>query len=195
LVGAILACVGSVLLLKKTVQNDNSALGVVAVSLYCGCLIICFAMSALYHFMPNLTVRRSVFRRLDHCSIALFIAGTYAPFMLIGLGGALGVWIACIELGLAVLIITFNAINVRRFSLVSLIAYVIMGWLVLPAIMPSIRNMGGIAFVWLLIGGVFYTIGILFYKLKSLPFNHAIWHMFVLAGAIFMYVSMFFYVV
>ncbi|MDR3021890.1 MAG: hemolysin III family protein [Clostridiales bacterium] len=195
LVGAVLATLAAVLLITKTILKGNSAVAIFSVILYSLCLILCFVMSTLYHYMPIFTTQRKVFRRLDHCSIALLIAGTYAPFMLIGLGGALGVSFTVAEIGLAIFIITLNAINVHKFRWVSIIAYVIMGWLLIPVVNLSIQSMGTKAFLWLLFGGIVYTAGILFYKLKSIPYNHAIWHVFVLCGATLMFVSVYFYIV
>lgn len=194
-VGFLLALVGSIFLISKSVSFELGAGGIFSVLVYSIALLCCFGMSTLYHMMPNHTIRRKVFRRLDHCSIALLIAGTYTPFMLIGVGGVLGIVLATINLTLAVFLVILNSIDVHKFRIISIILYLAMGWLILPVIVPTIQRLGLAAFIWLMMGGISYTVGVIFYKSKSIPLNHAIWHIFVLVGAVLMYVSMMVYVI
>lgn len=186
--GAMLSLIGVVFLFHKGVGN-TSTLGFISIVVYGFCLVLMFMMSGLYHARPLGTTSRVVFRRLDHCSIALLIAGTYAPFMVIGLGSTLGYVIAAIEIALCTLIISLNATNVHKFRIISLIAYVVMGWMCIIAFVPLYRNVGIYPVITMLIAGLFYTGGIVFYKSKKIPLNHAIWHFFVLAGAILMFVA------
>lgn len=195
LVGFALSVVGSIFLILRTIVLQYDALAIFAVSVYSATLVLCFAMSTVYHWMPNNSKSRRVFRRLDHCSISLLIAGTYTPFMLIGIGGVLGAVLTFVNLSLAVLLVTLNSIDVHRFRLLSIIGYLTMGWLLIAIIVPAWHNLGALAFIWLFAGGLSYTIGVVFYKLKFISFNHAIWHIFVLVGAVLMYISMFGYVV
>ncbi|MCL2598955.1 MAG: hemolysin III family protein [Firmicutes bacterium] len=195
--GAVLALVGAGVLLAKVLREgreSSQGLGLGALVVYVFCTVLMFAMSALYHKMPYGSTRRVVFRRFDHCSIALLIAGTYAPFMVLGLGGTWGLVIEVIEIVLCVLIVTLNAVNVHKYRVVSIIAYVLMGWMCVLAVYPLAMKIG-VRSLWVLgLGGLFYTGGIAFYKVKKIPFNHAIWHLCVLLGALCMWLSIYWFV-
>ena len=199
-VGAALSIAAAVLMLIKVcTASPIRALHIVAIALFSFALIELYVMSALYHSMPLGLRRRAVFRRFDHCSIALLIAGTYAPYMLIGfdnLGGSTRIWgivIASVVLGIAVLVTVFSAIDVSKFRVVNMICYVLMGWCcVIRA--DKLIALGWDCFGFLLAGGIVYTVGILFYRIKKIKFNHAIWHFFVLAGSVLHFVSVYFYI-
>lgn len=198
MVGAALAVAASACMLVRVSLSGLGALAIVSVALYSFSLIVLYVMSTLYHAMPVGYKRRAVFRRFDHCSIALLIAGTYAPYMLIGLvqmGGSAAVWgivIASVILAMAILVITFNAIDVAKFRVFSMIAYVLMGWACVLRI-DLVIKLPGHAFLFLILGGVAYTVGILFYRIKRIPWNHAIWHLFVIAGSVWHFVSIYCY--
>lgn len=194
LVGAVLALVAAALMIVKVALSGKGALAITAVSLYAFCLIELYVMSTLYHAQPFGHRSRAVFRRFDHCSVALLIAGTYAPYMLIGLGGVWGIVIASLVLAMAVLVIVFNAINVQKFRVFSLIAYVLMGWACIFKIVALFYAIGVYAFSFLIAGGIMYTVGIVFYKVKKIPGNHAIWHFFVLAGSILHFISIYLFI-
>lgn len=197
IVGGALSLVAAVLMLIR-VSKTGDGLKITSIALYSFVLIEMYVMSALYHAQPVGRRRRAVFRRFDHCSIALLIAGTYAPFMLIGfvdLGGAAKVWgivIASIVLAMAILVIVFNAINVAKFRVFCMIAYVIMGWCCVMRADLLLR-LPGHAFVFLVVGGAVYTLGILFYRIKRIPWNHAIWHFFVMAASALHFVAVYCY--
>lgn len=205
LVGAALAVVAAVFLVVKVARGYDvfGGLGIVAVCLYSFCLIELYVMSTLYHAQPFGKKRRAVFRRFDHCSVAMLITGTYAPYMLIGLSilGAKtnpasfvwGVVIASVVLTMAVLVIIFNAINVHKFRVFSMIAYIVMGWACVLCIPQLFSAIGIPCFVLLLVGGIVYTVGIIFYRMKKLTWNHAIWHFFVLGGSILHFISIYFF--
>ena len=196
LVGASLALVGSVLMIIKVCLSGLGALAIVSVCLYSFSLLMLYIMSTLYHWQPVGKRRRAVFRRFDHCSIALLIAGTYAPLMLIDMYSQSKVWaivLASVVLGFAVLSCVFNAIDVNKFKVYCLISYVVMGWACVIRIDLLVANLP--AFVLLIGGGVVYTLGIIFYRIKSIPYNHAIWHFFVLAGSILHFASIYFFVI
>lgn len=203
LVGAGLAGIGSALVIVKAALAVDrvGALGIVAVSLFSASMLLLYIMSTLYHWRPVGKRSRAVFRRFDHCSIAVLIAGTYAPFMLIGMysgGGKASVWaivLASVVLGGAVLSCVFNAIDVNKFKVFSLISYVVMGWACVIRIDLLIATIPWQAFVLLLGGGVVYTVGIIFYRHKSIPCNHAIWHMFVIGGTAMHWASVFFFII
>lgn len=201
--GAFLSVIASVCMIVR-VARTGQPLAIVSICLYSFCLIELYVMSTLYHAQPLGRTRRAVFRRFDHCGVALLIAGTYAPYMLIGLsilGRAQayanfvwGIVIASVVLGMAVLVIVFNAVNVQKFRVFSLIAYVVMGWACVIRLPALYRAIGTGAFWFLLSGGVVYTVGILFYRIKKIPWHHFIWHLFVLAGSALHFVSIYRYI-
>lgn len=199
LVGTVLAVAATVfMLIKVCTSTPINALAIVAVSLFSLSLINLYLMSTLYHFMPLGKTRRAVFRRFDHCSIAFLIAGTYAPYMLIGfnrIGGATAIWgivIASVVLGIAVLVIVFNGVSPAKFRVFNMVCYVLMGWCcVIRA--DKLIALGWGCFGFLLAGGVLYTVGVVFYRIKRIKFNHAIWHLFVLAGSALHFVSIYCY--
>lgn len=199
LVGAALAVAATVLMLVKAITTDNAQpLTIVAISLFSLSLINLYTMSTLYHSMPIGKTRRAVFRRFDHCSVALLIAGTYAPYMLIGfvrMGGATRIWgivIACVVLATALLVIVFNSINVAKFKVFNMICYILMGWCcVIRA--DRLIALGWGCFGFLLAGGIIYTVGLIFYRFKKIKYNHAIWHFFVLGGSVLHFVSIYFF--
>lgn len=199
IVGAALSAVAAALMLVKVCTlTPVNALHIVAVSLFSFALISLYTMSALYHSMPLGKTRRAVFRRFDHSSVALLIAGTYAPYMLIGfdrMGGSTRIWgiaIASVVLGIAVLVVTLSAVNVAKFRIVNMICYVAMGWCCVIRV-DKLIALGWGCFGFLLAGGIVYTVGILFYRIKRIKFNHAIWHLFVLAGSALHFTSVYFY--
>ena len=166
-----------------------------AVAIYSACIIMLYTMSSLYHFLPQGTAKR-VFRIFDHCTIFLLIAGCYTPFCLITFWSQpIGKIIFAIEWGLAILGITFNAINMhwKAVKILSQISYVIMGWMVVFIMRQFLEAVSLPCFLWLLAGGVFYTVGIVFYALgKKKKYMHGVWHVFVLLGSIFQFVSIMF---
>lgn len=203
LVGAALSGLGSAFAIYKTclAYGEVGALGVTSVCLFSVTLLLLYIMSTLYHWRRVGSKSRSVFRRFDHCSIALLIAGTYAPFMLIGMysgGGTARVWaivLAAVVLAFAVLSCVFNAIDVNKFKVFSLISYVVMGWACVVRIDLLIKTIALPAFILLLAGGVVYTIGIIFYRMKSIPWNHAIWHLFVMGGTALHFLAVYLYII
>ncbi len=192
-----LSFVGLVFLMIKSAELDYSAGGKTAVFLYGLSMIAMFAVSALYHAMPFGSRARAVFRRLDHCTISVLIAGTYAPVMLIGMqrgSTADSVWgyvLFAVVAAMAILSIVFNAINVTKFKVFSLVAYIVMGWACIVRIDRIVALCGWEFFWFLLGGGIVYSVGIIFYAIKRIPFNHAIWHFIVMAGAALQFVGIY----
>ena len=158
-------------------------------------LVILYSMSTIYHGLkPNKGKR--VFRVLDHCSIFLLIAGTYTPLTLVSLRGVLGWVLFGIQWVAAILGIVFNAVNLNRFKIFSMICYIAMGWVIVFAFKPllDIMRTGGI--VLLITGGVAYTIGAVLYGIgKKVKYMHSVFHFFVLAGSILHYFCILLYVV
>lgn len=186
-IGALLSVAGCVVLLVRCHQLGN---GVAAVSsaIYGATLIILYTMSTLYHAIAN-EKAKAVFRVFDHVTIYLLIAGTYTPYTLACLGGALGWTLFGIVWAAAIVGIVFSSISLRRFQKLSMICYIAMGWVILIAIKPLWQVIGTLPMVFLVIGGVLYTGGVLFYQMKESRYMHSIWHLFVIAGSIFQYFS------
>lgn len=186
-IGALLSVAGCVILLVRCHQLGD---GVAAVSsaIYGTTLIILYTMSTLYHALAN-EKAKAVFRVFDHVTIYLLIAGTYTPYTLACLGGALGWILFGIVWAAAIVGIVFSSISLRRFQKLSMICYIAMGWVILIAIKPLWQVIGTLSMVFLVIGGVLYTGGVLFYQMKESRYMHSIWHLFVIAGSIFQYFS------
>lgn len=171
----------------------GSTLGVVAASIYGATLIILYTMSTIYHALTH-NGAKMVFRILDHCSIFLLIAGTYTPFTLVTLNGAFGWTIFGIIWGFTALGVTLNAVSLEKFKKFSMICYIAMGWLIIIAIRPMAVALGHTAMIYLVLGGLSYTIGAVFYALNKIPFMHGVWHLFVLMGSILHYFVILWYV-
>lgn len=164
----------------------------VSATVYSLSVIALYTMSALYHFLPQGRAKR-VFRIFDHCTIFILIAGCYTPFCLIPFAGTVsGNVILGVEWGLALLGITFNGINMRwkAVKVLSMVAYVVMGWMIIPAVPLLLATVSPACFAWLLAGGISYTVGIVFFALgKNHKYMHCVWHLFVLAGSACQFVS------
>ena len=167
---------------------------IVSSSVYGACMILLFLFSTLYHSLTNATAKK-VFRAFDHLRIFLLIAGSYTPITLVTLRGPLGWTLFGIVWGAAILGIVFNSISVERFKKFSMIAYIATGWAIVMAIGPLVKAIQTPGIVLLAAGGVMYTVGIWFYKKKSVRYMHSIWHLFVLAGALLQYFAILFYII
>jgi hemolysin III len=152
------------------------------------CLLLLYLASTLYHAIQH-PVTKARLKVFDHCAIYLLIAGTYTPFTLIGLRGAVGWWLFSAIWVLAVAGVVFKLFFTGRFKLLSTLIYIAMGWLVLIAIVPVFRALDAWTFGWLMAGGVCYTLGTFFYHRPSMRYSHAVWHLFVIAGSVCHYVS------
>ena len=142
--------------------------------------------------MPTYKTAKKVFRVFDHASIYLLIAGTYTPITLVTLRGPKGWVLFGIVWGIAILGITLNSISIEKFKVFSIISYIIMGWAVVFGGKDILSQMTDIALIFILIGGLCYTIGIIFYALKKVKWMHSVWHFFVLAGSITHFFGIFF---
>ena len=191
-VGLGLSLAGLVVLIILTALR-GTAWHVVSCTIYGSTLVILYAASTLYHSIQSPRAKR-VLRIIDHGAIYLLIAGTYTPFTLVNLRGGLGWTLFGVVWGLAALGIVFKVFHVDRFPIASTLVYLSMGWLVVIAWKPMITliPVGGIALI--AAGGAAYTLGVFFFAANKIPYNHAIWHVFVLAGSIFHYVAVLLYV-
>ena len=161
----------------------KSAWEVVSCAIYGSTLVLLYLASTLYHAVKNPRAK-AVLKIIDHSAIYLLIAGTYTPYMLVPLRGALGWSIFGIIWGCAIIGIILKAHFTGRFKVISTLAYIAMGWLIVGTIKPLFHALGTSGIVWLGTGGLFYTLGTGFYAWKSQRWTHAIWHLFVLAGSL-----------
>jgi len=188
--GAVLGAGGLVLLLALAALRGD-AWYVVSCSIYGATLVLLFTSSTLYHSFRRPRVKH-VFRIIDHSSIYLLIAGTYTPFLLVSLRGRWGWSLFGVVWGLAG--IAFQVFFVHRFRLAQTLIYLVMGWLAVVAVKPLLTRVPRPGLLWLLAGGLFYSLGAVFYLWKKLPYHHGIWHLFVLAGSVCHYFAILFYV-
>ena len=192
--GAIAGMFATVLMMQKAGGNP---LMIVACAIYGLSMVLLFSMSALYHAAPRHaeapTRMKQILRIADHSTIFLLIAGTYTPFTLITLQGAVGWTIFGIVWGTALVGIPLNIISIERFKLFSMIGYIASGWCIVLAFEPLWRAMAIPGIVLLVSGGLCYTLGLIFYKIRS-PYMHTIWHLFVLAGAVCHFLCIYYYV-
>lgn len=183
--GGLLAIAGTaVLIVVAAIYSD--AWGVVSSSVYGASLIILYTMSTLYHAITNDKAKK-FFRIMDHDTIFFLIAGTYTPITLVPLRGPLGWVLFGIVWGAAILGIVLNSIDLEKFRKPSVICYVAMGWVIVAAIKPMLEKVSPISLWFLLIGGLFYTVGIIFYAKKDIKFFHSVWHLFTIGGSVFHY--------
>ena len=165
---------------------------IVAFSIYGSTLVVLYLASTLYHSFQSPRVKR-VFRVIDHAAIFLLIAGTYTPFLLISMRGVWGWTLLGIVWGLALLGVGFKIFFTDRFPVGSTLAYILMGWLSVIAWKEATARIPTGGLIWIGIGGVAYTVGVIFYAWKRLPYNHAIWHLFVLTGSLCHYLAVLLY--
>lgn len=191
-IGTLLAVAGLVLLIVLAYLHGDFW-HIVSFSIYGTTLVLLYLASTLYHSFTNEKVKR-IFKILDHSAIYLLIAGTYTPFTLVPLHGVLGWTIFGLVWGFAVIGIGLKVFFTGRFKILSTLCYLGMGWFIVFAIKPLIDTVPALGMTWLLVGGLFYTLGSVFYLWKGLPYNHAIWHLFVLAGSISHFIAVFFYI-
>ena len=188
-VGAALSIAGLVILLVSA----SGALRLVSLSIYGAALILLYLSSTLYHSFSNERTKR-FFRFLDHSSIYLLIAGSYTPVLLLSLRGAWGWTLFGIIWAMAVGGIIAKIFTTGKYGVISVLFYIAMGWIIVLAIKPMLQAVPWKLFAWLLIGGLSYTFGIIFYAWEKMPYNHAVWHLFVLGGSIAHFFGMLFYI-
>ncbi len=188
-VGALLGIAGLVILVWRAVSL-GTVLNVVSVSIFGASMILLYLVSCLYHALPLCKGKR-VLQVLDHCSIFILIVGSYTPVCLVTVGGKLGVTVFAVNASCGLLGILLNAISFERWKKLSLVLYIVMGWmgiLVFPRIYHDLSTVG---FVLLLLGGVSYTAGVYFYRQKEKKYRHGIWHLFVLLGTVLQFFTVY----
>lgn len=190
--GLILSIIALVLLVIRAKQHGDF-LHIVSFSVFGTSLIILYAASVTYHSIHQPALRKKS-RILDHVSIYVLIAGSYTPLTLITLGGTTG-WIIFSILWFVVICgLVMKLFFTGRYKLLSTLLYLLMGWMVIFAIKPLIDNMSVIGIAWLISGGLAYTFGAVLYITRKIKFNHAIFHVFVLAGSFCHFMAVYFYV-
>jgi hemolysin III len=180
-VGAVIAVVVTTLLVVMASLRDG-AWSIVSVSVFGTTLIALYTSSTLYHAARRPAVKARL-KVLDHASIYLLIAGTYTPFTLVTLRGGWGWSLFGVIWGLAVTGVVFKLLRTGRFPRLSTAVYIAMGWIVIIAIVPLVHALSAPTLALLVAGGVAYTAGTLFYHNHRIPYSHAVWHVFVLAGS------------
>lgn len=191
-VGLALSVAGFVVLLALSI-TQGSAWHVVGCGVFGVTLVLAYLASTLYHSLHRSSFKH-VLQVLDHSAIYLLIAGTYTPFTLINLRGAWGWTLFGLVWTLALAGIAFKFLHGDRFKVLSTIGYVALGWIAVIAIKPLFAAVPFAGIVWLLAGGLSYTVGVVFFAWKRLPFSHAVWHLFVMGGSICHYFAVLFYV-
>lgn len=172
----------------------GNAWHIVSVIIYGVSLIVLYSASTLYHGAKRLK-RKWYLNLFDHSAIFVLIAGTYTPFTLITLRGPWGWSIFGVIWGLTIIGIVFKLFFYsHKYRKISAIIYILMGWICIIAIKPLTENLELEGLLWLFIGGVIYSLGVIFYLWKKLPFAHGVFHIFVLLGSIAHFISIFFYV-
>jgi len=166
-----------------TASVHGTARHIVGAAIFGSALVLLYTMSTLYHACRGPRLKR-VFKILDHTAIYLLIAGTYTPFCLTTLRGAWGWSMFGVIWGLAALGVGFKAVFTGRFEALSTAIYLAMGWIVMIAARPLWLHLPRPGMYWLMAGGLFYSLGVVFYSWKRLKFHHAIWHLFVLGGSL-----------
>jgi hemolysin III len=192
LTGAALAATGTVALIVLA-SRLGDPWKIVSFSVYGAMLVFLYVSSTLYHSLRGRS--KDVLRKFDHCAIYLLIAGTYTPFTLVSLRGAMGWSLFGTVWGLAVFGIVQEIWLARGMRIMSLAIYVLMGWLALIVVSPLLAALGRDGFAWLAAGGLLYTVGIVFYATdERLRHGHGVWHLFVLGGSACHYVTVLLYV-
>lgn len=192
MVGASLALAGAVVLVVIA-SEDGDIRRIVSFAVYGTTLFLLYLISTLYHGLSGRA--KQVFRILDHQAIYLLIAGSYTPFMLVTLNGYVGWSLFAVIWGMATLGIILDSLPRRGSRIVPFIIYFVMGWIIVVALKPLLASLPFVGFLWLLTGGIFYTVGVVFFALdKRYPWMHGVWHMFVLAGSVSHYVVILVYV-
>ncbi|HEV7921115.1 MAG TPA: hemolysin III family protein [Thermoanaerobaculia bacterium] len=194
LIGAVLAVAGTGGLIAVAAVRGGTW-QVAALAAYGLMLVFLYVSSTLYHSLPP-GPAKNLFHIFDHCAIYLLIAGTYTPFTLITLGGTWGWWIFGIVWTLAIIGLAKDILFHGRYRALSVVLYVLMGWLIVTAYVPLKAALPPAGVAWLIGGGIIYTVGIAFFAMsKRVAYTHGIWHLFALGGSICHYIAVMRYVV
>ncbi len=192
-VGLLLSMGGLAVLLTFSVRSGD-AWRIVSTGIYGVTLIALYTTSTLYHGFPDAKAG-PVLQKLDHAAIYLLIAGTYTPFTLVNLRGSWGLALFALVWSIAIAGMVLDLVARKRNERLSLSLYLGLGWVILIAIKPLLRTVDAGGLLLLLAGGLCYSVGVIFYVWKTLPYHHAVWHLFVLAGSVLHFFAVLFYVI
>ena len=190
-IGVILSIVALVFLIRKGLEMGG-LVELTSYTIYGVTLIMLYLSSTLYHSLA-FTKARQVFRIIDHSTIFLLIAGTYTPYTLITIGGRLGTFLTTIIWLIAFAGVLYKTVWFKYLQGLSVWLYIAMGWISIFFIHHLYQGLGTHGFIWLIAGGLSFTVGALFYRLKHVKFMHVVWHLFVLSGTICMFFSIYLY--
>ncbi|TVP43766.1 MAG: hemolysin III family protein [Halomonas sp.] len=190
-IGAVFSLVGMVVLLvAASLAAHIDPWKIVSLSLYGTTLVLLYTASTLYHGIPH-RLWKQRFQLLDHCAIYLLIAGTYTPFLLVNMRGPTGWVLFTAVWTLALLGIAFKLRWPHRFAVLRVVIYLLMGWMIVLATGEMTANLSTTGIALLAAGGIAYTLGVVFYAVRAIPYNHAIWHLFVIAGSVCHYFAVY----
>jgi hemolysin III len=181
-IGTLLSVAALVLLVILSVGKGD-IWHIVSYTIYGSTLVLLYLSSTLYHSFTKEKLK-NLFARFDHAAIFLLIAGTYTPFLLTVLRGTFGWILFGIIWGVAVIGVVIRSIYLTRFRKLMVALYLAMGWMFVVAVGPMIKNLPILSIIFLFLGGIFYSVGVIFYVKRNLKYGHGIWHLFVLAGSI-----------
>lgn len=190
-IGALLSLVGMVvLLIAASFAAHVDPWKIVSFSLYGTTLVLLYTASTLYHGIPHRHWKQRL-QLLDHCAIYLLIAGTYTPFLLVNMRGTIGWVLFTAVWSLALAGIACILLWPQRFSILRVVIYLLMGWMIVLASGEMVASLSTTGISLLAAGGITYTLGVIFYAVRAIPYNHAIWHLFVIAGSICHYFAIY----
>jgi hemolysin III len=189
-IGALLSVVALIVLIVVAGKSGD-ALQLVSFSIYGATLILLYLSSTLYHSFSSPRIK-NLFARFDHVSIFLLIAGTYTPILLTSIGGVWGWSLFGVIWGLALVGAVIRSIYLHRFRKLMVAVYLLMGWMFVIAGKQVYLSLPSISLTFLILGGVAYSVGVIFYMWRRLPYSHGIWHLFVLAGSILHFFAIYF---
>ncbi len=189
----LLLSIAALVILVVFASIRGDAWHIVSFTIYGVCLVVLYLASTLFHSVRKQSLRNKL-NIFDHSAIYFLIAGTYTPFLLVTIRGPWGWSLFGVIWGLAIGGLFFKLFYTGKYDLISAIIYVIMGWLIIIALKPMNENFSREGMLWLLGGGISYSIGVVFYLLHKLPYNHAIFHIWVLLGSFAHFVAVFRYV-
>lgn len=188
-IGVLLSVAGLVILVVFAAMYGN-VWHLVSYSIFGVSMILLYLASTLYHSIPSKKIKFFL-KKIDHSAIFLLIAGTYTPFALVHLKGIKGWVIFGVVWAIAIIGIALKFICLSKIRKVSSLMYIAMGWVCIFVIKDIMSSLGHSAFVYLVLGGLVYTLGVIFYAWKNLKYNHAIWHVFVLGGSVLHFFAVF----
>jgi hemolysin III len=191
-VGVLLSIIGAAALITKAIMSQN-VLKIFSAVVFGGSLVLLYTSSTFYHAMST-TSWKSKLKLLDHSAIFILIAGTYTPFLLVALKDQIHVSFIISMWGIALFGITYKLFAIKKFKLLSTLIYLAMGWMAVFKIKTFYHHLPLQASMWILAGGLFYSLGTIFYSMERMKYHHAIWHLFVLGGSVSHFIAIYYYI-